>query len=155
MNPEQKIILLVGLPGSGKSTFGNELLKEHPEYVLLSSDAIRAEIGTGENDQSVTPQVFVKLKERLKTFVSDNKTVIVDATNINIQDRKFYVDLAKQAKIKIMAYVFVCDKQTLLIRNIISGNAGDRNVPEFVIDKMLKKYEMPSLNEGLTEIHVK
>ena len=52
-----KFIMVVGLHGAGKSTY---IAKNFvgPDFVICSSDAIRAEIGMSENDQTVNDQVF-------------------------------------------------------------------------------------------------
>ncbi len=143
---------MVGAPGSGKSTFAKNLWQENPQLKYLSSDALRAELGTGEDDQSVTPKVFSTLKMRLDHCLRRNESVIIDATNINVKDRKDYIDAAKKFGAKITAYVFVCDKNTLLERNKKRGAGGGRNVPEFVIDKMLTKYQPPTIVEGFDAI---
>jgi len=155
MENQTKIIIVIGAPGSGKSTFANQLLKENPSYKLLSSDAMRAEFGSSESDQSVTPIVFSTLKRRVRQYLSTNNTVIVDATNMNPKDRKDYIDVAKEFNSKVIGYVFNCNKQTLLERNQKRGTGGGRNVPEFVIDKMLTKYVPPTEREGFDEIHFK
>lgn len=147
-----QVILMIGAPGSGKSTYVNKLLAENPNLKLLSSDAMRAEFGKGEDDQSVTPRVFATLKYRLNGFLQEKHSVIIDATNMNVKDRKTYIDAAKQFGAKSVAYAFVCDKQTLLERNQKRGAGGGRNVPEFVIDKMLAKYQEPTTLEGFDSV---
>lgn len=153
MENQLQIILMIGAPGSGKSTHVKTLLQENTDYKLLSSDAMRAEFGTGEDDQSVTPKVFSTLKYRLNKYLQEKQTVIIDATNMNVKDRKSYIDAAKLFGAKVVAYAFVCDKQTLLNRNQKRGAGGGRNVPDFVIDKMLAKYQPPTTQEGFDEIH--
>jgi protein phosphatase len=153
MNEKLKVIIMIGAPGSGKSTFAKQYWQQNPTFKYLSSDALRAELGSGEEDQSVTPQVFSTLKRRLDHCLRRNESVIVDATSMNIKDRKDYIDTAKQFNAKVVAYAFVCDKQTLLKRNQKRGEGGGRNVPEFVICKMLAKYQPPTSQEGFDEIN--
>ena len=153
MENQFKVIVMIGAPGSGKSTFAKKLCQDNPNFKYLSSDALRAEFGSGEEDQSVTPIVFSTLKRRLDNYLRHNESVIVDATSINAKDRKDYINAAKQYNAKVIAYAFVCDKQTLLERNQKRGAGGGRNVPEFVIDKMLAKYQQPTNQEGFDEVN--
>lgn len=153
MESQVKVIVMIGAPGSGKSTFAKQYWQQNPSFKYLSSDALRAELGTGEDDQSVTPQVFSTLKRRLDHCLRRNESVIVDATSMNAKDRKDYINAAKQFNAKVVAYAFVCDKKTLLERNQKRGAGGGRNVPEFVIDKMIAKYQPPTLQEGFDEVN--
>ena len=155
MESKPKVIILVGSPGCGKSTFATKLLASNSEYKLLSSDAMRAEFGSGEDDQSVTGIVFSTLKRRLQAYLALGQTVIIDATNINKKDRKDYINAANASGHQVVGYVFECSKETLLERNKTRGEAGGRNVPEWVIDKMLTKYQRPDKAEGFNELHFK
>lgn len=147
-----KIILMVGCPGSGKSTEAKKIWEKNPEFKYLSSDALRAELGSGEEDQSVTFLVFSTLHRRLEHCLRRNESVIVDATNVSVKDRKTYIEIAKKFNVEIEAHVLVHPKSILLERNKKRGEGGGRNVPEFVIDRMLSKFTMPTIAEGFSKI---
>ncbi len=146
------LFILIGAPGSGKSTEVAKLEKSVPNNIIVSSDTLRAKFGSDENDQSVTPKVFSYIKRMLPVFLNDGKNVILDATNMTVRDRKEYIDMAKQNGSKVVGIAFERDKATLLDRNKKRGDAGGRNVPEFVIDKMLAKYQKPTSAEGFDKI---
>ena len=74
-----KFIMLAGLPGSGKSTYAEELVRKEG-FVVHSSDKIREELGD-VNDQSKNEQVFTILHKRIKEDLRSGKNVIYDATN--------------------------------------------------------------------------
>lgn len=151
---KQTLFLVVGLPGSGKSTYAKNFIKAYQDPIeYLSSDELRAVFGTSEEDQSVTPKVFNFIKEKVDEYLKNGKNVLIDATNINRKDRKSYIETADKYNARKVAIVFNVPKETLIQRNIERGNKGGRNVPEWVIDKMLSKYEPPTESEGFNVIY--
>ena len=142
------LYIAVGLPGSGKSTYSKNFIKDkNIEY--LSSDELRAKFGSGETDQTCTNQVFVYIKRKVDEFLKDGKNVLVDATSVNRKERIDYINTAKKYGAKVVAIVFKMDRQRLIDRNKKRGEQGGREVPIFVIDKMLNKFEEPSYGEGI------
>ena len=142
------LYITVGLPGSGKSTYAKEFIKGK-EIEYLSSDSLRAVYGKDETDQSVTSIVFGHIKRKVDEFLKDGKNVIVDATSVNRKERSDYINTAKKYGAKVVAIVFKMDRQGLIDRNKKRGEQGGRVVPDWVIDKMLNKFEEPSYDEGI------
>jgi predicted kinase len=145
------IYIAVGLPGSGKSTYAKNFIKDK-DIEYLSSDELRAVYGKSEEDQTVTPLVFGHIKRKVDEFLKDGKNVLVDATSVNRRERADYINAAKKYGAKVVALVFKMDRQGLIDRNKKRGEQGGREVPTFVIDKMLAKFEEPSTNEGIDEV---
>ena len=142
------LYITVGLPGSGKSTYVKNFIKDK-EIEYLSSDSLRAVYGKSEEDQTVTPLVFGHIKRKVDEFLKDGKNVLVDATSVNRKERSDYIKTAKKYGAKVVAIVFKMDRQGLIERNKKRGEQGGRVVPDFVIDKMLNKFEEPSYSEGI------
>ena len=142
------LYITVGLPGSGKSTYVKNFIKDK-EIEYLSSDSLRAVYGKDETDQSVTSIVFGHIKRKVDEFLKDGKNVLVDATSVNRKERRDYINTAKKYGAKVVAIVFKMDRQGLIDRNKKRGEQGGREVPTFVIDKMLNKFEEPSDSEGI------
>ena len=140
-----------GLPGSGKSTYVKNFIKDK-DIEYLSSDSLRAVYGKSEEDQTVTPLVFGHIKRKVDEFLKDGKNVLVDATSVNRKERSDYINTAKKYGAKVVAIVFKMDRQGLIDRNKKRGEQGGRVVPDFVIDKMLAKFEEPSYSEGIDVI---
>ena len=145
------IYIAVGLPGSGKSTYAKNFIKDK-DIEYLSSDELRAVFGKGEDDQTVTPLVFGHIKRKVDEFLKDGKNVLVDATSVNRKERADYITTAKKYGAKLVALVFKMDRQGLIDRNKKRGQEGGRVVPDWVIDKMLAKFEEPSHSEGIDEV---
>ena len=133
------LYITVGLPGSGKSTYVKNFIKDK-EIEYLSSDSLRAVYGKDETDQSVTSIVFGHIKRKVDEFLKDGKNVLVDATSVNRKERSDYINTAKKYGAKVVAIVFKMDRQGLIERNKKRGEQGGRVVPTFVIDKMLNKF---------------
>jgi predicted kinase len=142
------IYITVGLPGSGKSTYAKNFIKgKDIEY--LSSDELRAVFGKSEDDQTVTPLVFGHIKKKVDEYLKNGKNVLVDATSVNRKERSDYINTAKKYDAKVVALVFKMDRAGLIERNQKRGSEGGRVVPDWVIDKMLAKFEEPSHSEGI------
>lgn len=138
-------IMLVGLPGSGKSTYAE---KQFPTFKIHSSDAIREELSGDVNNQSINELVFKTLHKRVKDDLTAGKDVIYDATNLNWKRRKEF--LKELNKID-------CFKSCILvatpIETCLSRNAKrDRKVPKEVIDRMYRNFDIPWYNEGWDSI---
>lgn len=142
-----KAYLMVGAPGSGKSTWGKNATSVNADIVRLCPDEFRAKFGSGEADQSVSAQAFGATRNGMEDALKSGKSVLIDATNMYRKTRKDFIDIAKKYDAETIAVVFEADKQTLLSRNQKRGSEGGRNVPEHVIDSMLSKYERPSVGE--------
>ena len=142
------LYIAVGLPGSGKSTYAKNFIKDK-DIEYLSSDELRAKFGSGETDQTCTNQVFSYIKRKVDEFLKDGKNVLVDATSVNRKERSDYINTAKKYGAKVVAIVFKMDRQGLIDRNKKRGEQGGRVVPDWVIDKMLNKFEEPSYSEGI------
>ena len=145
------LYLTIGAPGSGKSTYAKNLIKDK-DIKYLSSDELRAQLGKDESDQTVTGQVFNHIKKKVVEYLEMGDSVLIDATNINKKDRKYYIDTAKQNNAKVIGLVCAVTKNELIERNTKRGESGVRNVPVWVIEKMLNKYEPPTTEEGFDEI---
>lgn len=143
INPQVKMaILLIGAPGSGKTTWGKQFSDTYG-IVRICPDEIRAKIGWGEGDQSVSAQAFAIAKASMLNAIELNRSVMIDATNMYRKTRKDFLEIAKRRNVKTIAIVFEETKSNLLDRNKKRGMLGGREVPEEVIDKMLQKYEPP------------
>ena len=141
-----KLTLLVGLPGSGKSTYAKKYLEK--DNIILSSDVIRGEIFNDENDQSNNALVFSTLYSRAKQILESGKNVVIDATNCSKFDRKRVLDNFSDMPLIRVAIVIKtpideCEKR---------DKERNRTVGRQVIDKFNTKFEMPTKDEGFDEI---
>ena len=96
--------------------------------------------------------LFRSIKRKVDEFLKDGKNVLVDATSVNRRERSDYINTAKKYGSKVVALVFKMDRAGLIARNQKRGQEGGRVVPDWVIDKMLSKYEEPTSSEGIDVI---
>lgn len=140
-------IVMVGLPGSGKSTYVAELEKDG--YIVHASDRVRAEMGD-ETDQEHNGEVFDILYKRVKDDLSVGKNVVLDCTNLRRKNRRHLLRMLERIP---------CYKKCVIaatpFEECICNNAGrERQVPEFVLWKMLCNFQMPTTAEGFDEVEV-
>ena len=141
------VTLLVGAPGSGKTTYKKTLLENNSNVVCVCPDEFRAKFGWGEGDQSVSAQAFEASRKAVGEALDEGKNVVVDATNMYRKSRKDFINIARGRGALVEAVVFEVDKNTLLERIKKRVSEGGRNVPEDVIDRMLSRYERPTTDE--------
>lgn len=139
--------IMVGLPGSGKSTKASEMLEKRNNIVLISTDDIREEFGD-INDQSKNNEVYDLYYKRAETALKEGKSVILDATNTTVKSRRVAIERLRKYVKGIVAHYFNVSYEVCLYRN----NTRDRNVPENVITRMYKALQIPTYAEGFTSI---
>lgn len=142
-----RLIMMVGLPGSGKSTIAQQ---NYPEAVYISSDAIREEMFGNANEQKNPSEVFREMLIRTHEALNDGMDVVYDATNLEWRKRRALV-----TEVKKMHYGIVCECVIVLCsiteckRRQLSR---DRKVPDHVIDRMARQFHVPYYNEGWDSI---
>jgi predicted kinase len=84
---------LIGAPGSGKSTFAQQLAKHIPSVCMLSTDTIRAKLYEDENTQGKWEDIAKRLFEEAQSALAIGKSIIYDATNAR---RSWRIDTLQQ-----------------------------------------------------------
>ena len=100
--PELSLVVLVGVSGSGKSTFARAHFK--PTEVI-SSDYCRGLVADDENDQAATPDAFDVLHYITGKRLAAGQLTVIDATSVQPEARKPLVDLAREHDVLPVAIV--------------------------------------------------
>jgi predicted kinase len=139
-----KIVITVGLPGSGKSTYLARL-----GVNALSSDEIRRLIADNPEDQTIHRQVFATIRYLLRLRIAIGRAVTyVDATHLTRWERRPYVLLARNFNCKLEALFFDVPVEVCIQRNRRRGHV----VPEEAIRKMSGRLQPPTREEGFTKV---
>ena len=141
-----RLIVLAGLPGSGKSTWA-----ERQGYTVISSDEMRRLLMDDPTDQSIHGRVFASLRYLLRHRLELRRPVTcLDATNITRRDRRAWIKMAELYGCLPEAVFFDVPAEECLKRNAARG----RVVPEEAIRMMAARLSVPSLDEGFTSVTV-
>lgn len=143
------LILLVGIPGSGKTTYAYKYIKEHPGTVHISSDKIRKELWGSEATQGDNNEIFKLMQSRAIDALNNGYSVIYDCTNMTRKDRACIISICPKFA-KIAAHVIFSPIETCIERDA----ARKRTVGKEVIDRMLQRFQAPFVDEGISEIKV-
>src|SRR5258708_31296730 len=91
--PELSLIALIGISGSGKSTFARKHFKPTE---ILSSDFCRGLVSDDENSQAATEEAFDVLHYIAGKRLATGRLTVVDATNVQREARQPLGELARQ-----------------------------------------------------------
>ncbi len=142
----QTIVVLVGLPASGKSTW-----LERRGVAALSSDFLRVLLADDATDQSIHRQVFAALRYLARARLRiGRRLVYVDATHLTPRERRPWIEMARRYGSRVEALYFDTPIGECLRRN----RMRDRVVPEEVIERMAARLVRPSRAEGFDRVRV-
>lgn len=147
----REIILLKGLPASGKSTFARELLTQRPgEYVRVNKDEMRSMLHNGRWSKFNEKQVLRIRDQIIETALADGKSVIVDDTNLAPKHQARMEQLAKKHDVNLNVYdVFLdvsveeCIKRDLKRENSVGAKVIEGMYKQFLAPKQEKKQLNP------------
>jgi predicted kinase len=144
--PKGIVVLAIGLPGSGKSSW----FKRH-NLTPLSSDMVRSLLFDDVREQRFQDLVFSNLRSMLKArLIAKRPMNYVDATNLTPQERQHWIKLAKDYGYEVHAVFFDVPLEVCIDRH----QRRDRVVPEDVMRRMAAKLKPPSFEEGFAKITV-
>ncbi|HLG98569.1 MAG TPA: ATP-binding protein [Bryobacteraceae bacterium] len=139
-----KIVITVGLPGSGKSTYLAGL-GVNP----ISSDNIRRLLIDDPYDQSIHGRVFAAMRYLLRHRLAIGRPAsYVDATHLMRWERRPYVKMAQRYGCTIEAWFFDVPAETCIERN----RQRDPMVPAEAIRIMAESLQPPTREEGFTRV---
>lgn len=154
MNKKPFVILLVGTPLSGKTTF---IRKNYPTTSVISRDEILMEVFGSRNYSEAFASVDHKLVDRLlQSRIQEASKlmmdVIIDMTNLTPKRRKHTLSYFSNEFTKIAVVFPILSDEEYQIRNKKRIQEENKDLPMSVIKSMISSFEAPTLSEGFDEI---
>lgn len=161
MRKSHDFIMLIGLAGSGKSTWRNTFVKNFPNFQTFSTDDKIDAWGNDNNmnysqawkaiSESTDPEISMKHFEEemflgIKEALEQRKNVIIDRTNMSVKTRKKFLDMVPKIYNRT-AIVFNIPTDELQKRLKKREEETGKSIPSFVLASMSKAYQEPTSEE--------
>lgn len=141
------VILTIGIPGCGKSTFAAEYVKRGGgDAIFLNGDNVRAELYGDASIQGDPKEVFGLIKTRMLEGLKNPsvKYLVIDNTNLSTKIRNQYYEMvSKDDDVEFILVYFPVNLEKALRQN----KMRDRFVPESVINRMAGTLTPPTTFE--------
>jgi predicted kinase len=140
------VVLAIGLPGSGKSSW----FKRH-NIIPLSSDLVRGLLFDDATEQRFQDLVFSSLRSLLRArLIAGRPMNYIDATNLSPKERHSWIKMAHDFGYEAQAVFFDVPTEVCMERN----RKRLRNVPDDVMLRMAQKLRPPKFDEGFAKVVV-
>ncbi len=152
------LILLAGLPGSGKSHFCRELAEVSPSLLVLESDALR-EILFSEptHSGSENARLFPALHRLLERLLRFGHHVVVDATNLRRRNRRMLYDIAHRVGALLLIVEMTAPEDVIIDRltqravNLKAGRqTDDRSTADMDVYSRMRQSAQSIRREHIT-----
>lgn len=127
-------VILIGIQGSGKSTFCRERFFD--THVRLSLDMLKTR---------------PRLRALMKACIAVEQRFVIDNTNVLRSERREFIDAAKAAGFRVVGYYFPAELRRAIKWN--SLRAGKQAIPVAGLIGTMKRLEPPTMEEGFDELH--
>ena len=123
-----EIIVPIGISGSGKTRLYN---MRYSDLTLVSPDLIRKELTGSISDQRKNRKVFEEVDRRVADLVKKGESFFYDATNVNSEFRKKFVEQFRGTDVKVIYVVLPADMQVsyMRIKEDLKNNVDRSKVP--------------------------
>lgn len=145
------LIMMIGIPGCGKSTYAKKMVESNQNMVHISRDDVRYEfVSDQEHYFDHENEVYREFCNRIDMHLLRGETVIADATHLSSGSRKKLLNQLQVTPDKIIAVVINTPFEVCMERN--AAREGITRVPDKTMFQMRSNFRPPSPNEGFDKI---
>ncbi len=123
------LVVMVGVSGSGKSTFAHGLSQLNDRRTVISYDALRVTLTGDEADQSRNQEVVALAHQAVATTLAEGWTAVVDGTHVDHAHRRPLLDIAAVYAVPAFAVVLA----TPLDFCLLNQYRRSRHVPDHIV----------------------
>jgi predicted kinase len=134
-----ELVILIGLPGAGKSTFSRQRFAE--SHVSVSKDDLRR-----------ARQPLRRQSELIHQALRVGRSVVVDNTNVGVKERAELIAAARAHGARVKVYLFTATSRECVRRN--RGREGVARVPNIAIFAAARRLVRPAFDEGFDELYL-
>lgn len=156
----KKCYMMVGVPGCGKSTATDELIKKNPQLEIISTDIFIEQYAKKED--KTYQQVYREIQDgaqkwmnqQIKEVMNKDKDFIWDQTNVYLTSRTKKMSKLRQNHYEIIAIVVELTEQELKRRIDKRAKETGKKISYKIMQDMLTNYVRPDYSEGFSEIYI-
>jgi len=141
MKKRNKMILMMGYPRSGKTTYAKKFLKKNPEYIYLCPDDMRLVVHGQRFYAPAEDLVWATIKFMARYFLDQNKNILVDGTFLTFSLRLHWISLAREYNYDLEFIHIPTDPEICMKR---AKKLGQKDLVP-VIARMMTNYENPGI----------
>jgi len=140
---QNKLIILMGISGSGKSTWAREYVKNNPGTKVINQDAIRRELTGDVSNQTKNKKVIAEAKLRLEMCYDSEESVIWDNTSLNI---KYLGEIYSSAPDYYEVDIYYTERSHYpmecieSIHNELKSGVDRSKVPDHIVEKQYDNF---------------
>lgn len=158
-NKKRILYILIGAPGTGKSTWINKNIKNSSTIIISRDnivDEMRKETGMTYDeafkDKKFQNEVTKQLKKEVSYAFKSNQDIVIDMTNMSKKSRMNSIKFGKQFDMYIKGIVFKLPYKENKERLQKRYEKTNKFISDTVLNMMLNNYEEPNESEGFDEI---
>ncbi len=143
-----KVIILRGLPASGKSTWARHFVKEMDNWIIVNKDQLRGMLHDGMFKEGITEKIVLKVRDSIiRDALKNGVNVIVDDTNFKAFHIKTIKKLAEGHEVEVKDFNASLDLETCIARDSRRANPVGEDVIRDMYNKFGLKKGFPPVPE--------
>jgi predicted kinase len=130
-------VILVGLPGAGKTTF-------YQTYFAATHEHISKDLWPNTRCREIRQQ------REMERLLAEGRSVVIDNTNPRVSDRAALIARAHAYNVRVIGYFFTVTTREAVARN--AERVGRARVPNVAIFSAAKRLDSPTFEEGFDQL---